>query len=139
MDKKKPGYDGWQWLAMEADEQALVNSLTAAFNSAVNRDGTEGFEMTIDKASLRISKEEGRSGACHQLADGEAFFRVTVRAPDQQQGMALFVLGQHFATAGGAQVTFGARPELTLDRRDFLLPALQLKQLVPQALAAVRR
>lgn len=139
MTDKKTGYKDWQWLEMEADEARLAQSLCTAFNAAVNRDGTTGFALEIDRARLTIGREEAFSGAGHQLADGKPFYRLTLRAPDQQQGMALFLLAQHFATAGGAQMSLGEKPELTLDRRDFLSTALALKTLTPQAIDALRR
>lgn len=137
MSDNNTGYAGWQWLELDADQQQHISHLKAMFNNAAAHAGATGYELDIRKASLTISSEEGRSGAFHKLAGGEPFYRISVTAPGTEGRMTCMLLGQAFATAGGASVSMGRPAQIILDRRD---PAdvIDLIELLPQAVKMVR-
>lgn len=140
MTDNNPGYAGWQWLELDVDQQQRVSGLKEMFNNAAAHAGASGYGLDIRKASLTISNEEGRSGAFHKLAGGEPFYRISMTAPansGMEGMMTCMLLGQAFATAGGASVSMGNPAQIILDRRD-LGDAIDLIELLPQAVKMVR-
>lgn len=142
MSDNKPGYEGWQWLAMEEGEQEAVSDIKSLFNLVAAKAGVEGYSLDIQKASLTISTEEGRTGAFHQLAGGEPFYRISVTAPadsGMEGVMTFMMLSQAFAANGGASVSMGNPAVMTLDRRQPLEAAVDVTRLLPQAVNMVRK
>lgn len=142
MSNEKPGYKDWQWLELDAQEQQSITLYKKAFNKVAADAGATGYELEIKKASLTIDRAEGYSGAFHQLADGTPFYRISITAPanSRDEGMMAFMLlSQAFARAGGASVSMGEQPCLSLDRRDLTLPAAEAINLFPQAIAMLRK
>jgi hypothetical protein len=140
-EKRKPGYDGWNWLPLTEDEKAGAAFIQAIFEEKLRQSGfPEGtrkkLSVEVDKASLTISDEEGRSGAFHNLAGGEPFYRLTFKAEGSmiQQSQAvesLFMLMQVYAANGGASMSMSDPVELTHDfRADLFAKGSQLAQIV---------
>lgn len=135
------GYAGWQWLELDADDQQRLGAFRAMFNNAAEHVGIVGYEFDLQKASLTISNEEARSGAFHNLAGGEPFYRISMTAAPNSgmEGlMTCMMLSQAFATAGGASVSMGDPAVLTLDRRN-AADAIELIALFPQAVKQIRK
>ncbi len=141
-DANNTGYAGWQWLAMEETEQAALTELKGLFNAVASKAGVDGYVLDIQKARLTINTEEGRSGAFHQLAGGEPFYRISLTAPansGMEGVMTFMMLSQAFAANGGASVSMGNPAVMTLDRREPLQTVVDVTRLLPQAVDMVRK
>lgn len=143
MSNDNPGYKDWKWLEMDKSEQETVALVKKIFNANAAKHGVEGYELDIKKASLTIDREEGFSGAFHKLAGGKPFYRISITAPansGMDGVMTFMMLSQVFATSGGASVSMGNPAVMTLDRADDMMqPAIDVAQLLPQAVAMVRK
>jgi hypothetical protein len=79
------GYAGWINLPLDANEEADVKDCQEKVLNALEvfgypQDVRNNLKVSFTKASLKIDGTEARSGAWHQLADGQAFYRMEIAA-----------------------------------------------------------
>ena len=139
-NRQTPGYSGWQWLNLDANESKDVSFLQASFQQALQQRGfapdtVKNLTVAIEKASLTISPDEARSGAFHMLADGQPFYRMifssgtTMFRPTQALD-ALMILVQIYGANGGSSMQMGNPVTVTHDfRGDLLTKATELSHI----------
>lgn len=86
----KTGYKGWTELPLDKEEQEYADKLEDIAHEWMIERGmpetaAKSIRFAFEKASLTISPEEARSGAGHNLADGQPFYRLTIKGGDRQE------------------------------------------------------
>ena len=79
------GYAGWKFIEMDDSEQRQAKTVQERVKKALEDNGypasvIENLSVTFKKATLTISDDEARSGAGHNLADGQPFMRMEIAA-----------------------------------------------------------
>ncbi|MBU0801092.1 MAG: hypothetical protein KKA05_08820 [Alphaproteobacteria bacterium] len=79
------GYAGWVNLPLDASEEADLKDCQQKIQHALEvfgypQDVRDNLKVAFTKASLTIDGIEARSGAGHQLADGQPFYRLEIAA-----------------------------------------------------------
>jgi hypothetical protein len=141
-NRQTPGYSGWQWLNLDANEAKDVSFLQASFQQALQQSGfaadtLKNLTVGVEKASLTISPDEARSGAGHMLADGQPFYRMTLSSGTSmfrptEALQTLMILVQYYGANGGSSMQMGDPVTVTHDfRGDLLTKAAELSNITP--------